>query len=199
MNNLRHFRNCKMKKQIILLSCLSALFMSSANAAISSGTIGVSLTLSNGCLINGTASQNGINLGNLSFGESPATFSQLSTQLSGSGAAGNAIGVQCTTNSYSVVVTGNANTTTPASSVGVPGGTARYLRSTANNTQGVAYSIYSDGNFSSEIANNSPLPRASSAQGVDYYTLYGRIQGGGNNPAVIPGIYTDTINVSIIY
>lgn len=188
-----------MKKQFILLGCVSALLMSSAHAAISSGTIGVSLTLSNGCLINGSASQNGLNLGNLNFGESPATFSRLSAQLSGSGTAGNAIGVQCTTNSYSIVVTGNTNTTAPATSVGIPGGTARYLRSTANSTQGVAYSLYSDGNFSAEIANNSPLPRASSAQGVDYYTLYGRIQGAGNNPAVIPGIYTDTINVSIIY
>jgi spore coat protein U-like protein len=188
-----------MQKKIILLSCISALIMPPVNAAISSGTIGVSLTLSNGCLINGSASQNGLNLGNLNFGESPATFSQLSTQLSGSGTAGNAIGVQCTTNSYSVVVTGNTNTTTPATSVGIPGGTVRYLRSAVNSTQGVAYSLYSDGNFSTEIANNSPLPRASSAQGVDYYTLYGHIKGGGNSVTVAPGVYTDTINVSVIY
>jgi spore coat protein U-like protein len=97
------------------------------------------------------------------------------------------------------VVTGNTNTVAPATAVGIPGSTARYLRSASNSTQGVAYRLYSDGTFNAEVANNSPLPRVSSAQGVDYYTLYGRIQGAGNNPAVMPGIYTDTINVSIIY
>lgn len=184
---------------ILLLSILSAFYILPARAAVSSGTIGVSLTLSNGCLINGSTNQNGINLGSLNFGESPATFSQLSTQLTGSGTAANAIGVQCTTQSYSVVVTGNTNTVAPATAVGIPGSTARYLRSASNSTQGVAYRLYSDGTFNAEVANNSPLPRVSSAQGVDYYTLYGRIQGAGNNPAVMPGIYTDTINVSIIY
>lgn len=188
-----------MKRKLILLSCISTLSLNPAWAATSSGTIGVSLTLSNGCLINGSANQNGINFGRLNFGETPATFSQLTTQLSGSGAAGNAIGVQCTTNSYSVVVTGNTNTTAPATVIGIPGSVARYLRSSTNTTQAVAYSLSSDSNFSAEIANNAPLPRMSSVDGVDYYTLYGRIRGGGNNTAVVPGVYTDTINVSVIY
>ncbi len=188
-----------MKRKLILLSCLSLLSLGHSWAATSSGTIGVSLTLSNGCLINGSTNQNGINLGSLNFGESSATFTQLTTQLSGSGAAGNAIGVQCTTGSYRVVVTGNTNTTAPATVIGTPGSIARYLRSATNTTQAVAYSLSSDSNFSTEIANNSPLPRASSANGVDYYTLYGRIRGGGNNPTVMPGVYTDTINVSVIY
>jgi spore coat protein U-like protein len=188
-----------MKRKLILLSCISTLSLSHAWAATSSGKIGVSLTLSNGCLINGSANQNGINFGSLNFGETPATFTQLTTQLSGSGAAGNAIGVQCTTNSYSVVITGNANTTAPTTVIGTPGSVARYLRSATNESQAVAYSLSGDSNFSTEIANNTPLTRTSTADGVDYYTLYGRIRGGGNNPAVKPGVYTDTINVSVIY
>ncbi|VTP14582.1 Spore Coat Protein U domain protein [Phytobacter ursingii] len=188
-----------MKRKLILLSCFFSLSVSHAWAATSSGTIGVSLTLSNGCLINGSTNQNSINVGSLNFGESPATFTQITTPLSGSDAAGHAIGLQCTTASYSVVVTGNTNTTAPATVIGTPGSVARYLRSTTNTTQAVAYSLSSDSNFSTEIANNSPLPRASSANGIDYYMLYGRIQGGGNNRAVMPGVYTDTIKVSVIY
>lgn len=188
-----------MNKYLTLLGCLAALSFPRAEAMNSSGTIGVSLTLTNGCLINGSASQNGIPFGNLDFGVSPATFTQLSTQLAGAGNGGNTFGVQCTSNSYSVVLTGNTNTVAPATAIGTPGSTARYLRSTDNSSQGVAYSLYSDGSFSSEIANNSPLSRTSSTDGVDYYTLYGRIKGGGNNTAVAPGIYTDTINVSVIY
>ncbi|MGK9175497.1 spore coat U domain-containing protein [Yokenella regensburgei] len=188
-----------MKKYLLLSTLLAALPVPLTFAAVSSGTIGVSLTLTNGCLINGTSNQNGINFGSLNFGDSPTSFSQLSTQLAGSGKAANAIGVQCTTDSYAVVITGNTNTVPPATTIGVPGGTARYLMSATNRTQGVAYRLYSDGNFSSEVGNNMPLPRASTADGVDYYTLYGRILAEGNNAAVIPGIYTDTLNVSVIY
>lgn len=53
----------------------------SAMAVTSSGTVGATLTLTNGCLINGSPSQNGINFGTLDFGTHPATFSELTTQL----------------------------------------------------------------------------------------------------------------------
>lgn len=69
----------------------------------------------------------------------------------------------------------------------------------ADNTQGVAYSLYSDSGYSNVISNNTPIPVASSTGGVDNYTLYGRIQGGGNSVTVVPGTYTDTVNVSVTY
>ncbi len=169
-----------------------------ARAVTSSGTIGASLTLTNGCLINGSPSQNGINFGTLDFGEHPATFSELTTQLTGA-AGGNSFGIQCTTASYTVQITGNTNATAPGTVVGTPGTPARYLINTTNATQGVAYSLYSDSGFSNVVANNAPLPIASTTGGVDNYTLYGRIQGGGNSVSVVPGSYTDTINVSVIY
>lgn len=188
-----------MKQHLFLLSCLIPLMLPVAGSASSDGTIGATLTLTNGCLVNGSASQNGIAFGTLNFGDHPATFADLSTQLSTSGQDGNAFGIQCTTNSYSVQITGNTNSTAPASPAGIPGTTARYLKSTSNSTQGVAYSLYSDSSFSNEIANNTPLTRVSTANGVDYYTLYGRIRGGGNSTAVAPGTYTDTIYVSVNY
>ena len=187
------------KRLLLALSASSLLLVTSAgNAVTSSGTITATLTLTNGCLINGSPNQNGINFGTLNFGEHPATFSTLTTQLTGA-AGGNSFGIQCTTDSYTVQITGTTNTVAPATVVGTPGTPARYLVNTANATQGVAYSLYSDSGFSNVIANNAPLPVASTAGGVNNYTLFGRIQGGGNSVTVVPGTYSDTINVSVIY
>ncbi|QJT81299.1 spore coat protein U domain-containing protein [Kosakonia sp. MUSA4] len=169
-----------------------------AQAVTSSGTIGATLTLTNGCLINGSPSQNGINFGTLDFGTHPATFSQLTTQLTGA-SGGNSFGIQCTNASYTVQVTGNTNSTAPGTVVGTPGTPGRYLVNTVDATKGVAYSIYSDSGFSNVITNNTDIPRASTTGGVDNYTLYGRITGGGDSVSVVPGTYTDTINVSVTY
>ncbi|MGP3593354.1 Csu type fimbrial protein [Vagococcus sp. WN89Y] len=189
-----------MNRKLLYVLAGGVLVMSGQNAlaVTSSGTIGATLTLTNGCLINGSPSQNGINFGTLDFGTHPATFSQLTTQLTGAN-GGNSFGIQCTTADYTVQVTGNTNSTAPGTVVGTPGTPARYLVNAANTTQGVAYSIYSDSGFSNVIANNTPIPRASTTGGVDNYTLYGRIQGGGNSVSVVPGTYTDTINVSVTY
>ncbi len=174
-------------------------FMSSqVQAVTSSGTIGATLTLTNGCLINGSPSQNGINFGTLDFGTHPATFSTLTTQLTGA-TGGNSFGIQCTTESYRVEITGNTHVTDPGNSVGTPGAAPRYLVNTDDTTRGVAYALYNDSGFNDEIADGAALPVSSIAGGVDYYTLYGRIQGGGNNVTVAPGTYTDTINVSVTY
>lgn len=185
--------------RLFLILGVAAMSVNNANAAvISAGTIGATLTLSNGCLINSSPSQSGINFGTLDFGTNPATFSQLTTQLSGTGAGGSTFTIQCTTTSYTVRIISNTNTATPGSTVGTPGATPRYLR-TASNTQGIAYSVYNDSGFSTEIGDNTNITRASTANGVDSYTLYGRIQGGGNSVTVLPGTYTDTLNVNVTY
>lgn len=183
---------------LIIAGSLAALIGPGAQAAVTSnGTIAATLTLTNGCLINGSPSQNGINFGTLDFGTHPATFSTLTTQLTG--ASGNTFTVQCTTTSYTVVVSGNTNSTPPTSVVGTPGTPARFLVSTTNAAQGVAYVLASDSAFNNIIANNAALPIASSTNGIDSYTMYGRIQGGGNSVSVVPGTYTDTINVTVNY
>ena len=125
-------------------------------------------------------------------------FSTLTTQLTGA-SGGNTFTIQCTTASYTVAITGNTNSTAPGTVVGTTGTPARYLINTTNTAQGVAYSLYSDSGFNNVVANNAALPIASTAGGVDSYTLYGRITGGGNSVTVVPGTYTDTINVSVTY
>lgn len=92
-----------MNRKLIYMLASGMLVMSGQNAqaVTSSGTIGATLTLTNGCLINGSPSQNGINFGTLDFGTHPATFSQLTTQLTGAN-GGNSFGIQCTTADYTV-------------------------------------------------------------------------------------------------
>ncbi len=165
-------------------------------AVNSSGTIGATLTLTNGCLINGSPSQNGINFGTLDFG-TPGHIFAINHTNGASG--GNSFGIQCTTTDYTVQITGNTNSTAPVDRRRNTGTPARYLVNTANTTQCVAYSLYSDSGFSNVITNNTNIPRASTSGGVDNYTLYGRISGGGNSVSVVPGTYTDTINVSVTY
>lgn len=184
---------------LLAMSYCLALVPPAAQSVTSTGTIAATLTLTNGCLINGSPSQNGINFGTLDFGSHPATFDTLSAQLTGA-SSGNTFGIQCTSgSSYTVQVTGNTNSTEPSSVTGTVGAPARYLLNTADTSQGVAYSLYSDSGFNTIVVNDAPLPIASTTAGVDNYTLYGRIQGGGNSVSVAPGTYTDTINVSVIY
>ena len=190
-----------MKRKLLLICASTLLTATTAQQALavtSSGTIGATLTLTNGCLINGSPTQNGINFGTLDFGTHPATFSTLTTQLTGA-SGGNTFTIQCTTASYTVAITGNTNSTAPGTVVGTPGTPARYLVNTTNAAQGVAYSLYSDSGFNNVVANNAALQIASTAGGIDSYTLYGRITGGGNSVTVVPGTYTDTINVSVTY
>lgn len=189
-----------MKARTLFMLCGSGLLcgISGAQAVTSNGTINATLTLTNGCLINGSPAQNGINFGSLDFGEHPATFSTLTTVLSGA-AGGNSFGIQCTSGSnYTVQVTGSTNGA-PTTTVGTPGTPARYLVNTTDATQGVAYSIYSDSSFNNVIDNSTAIPKASTTDGIDNYIVYGRIQGGGNSVTVKPGTYTDIINVSVNY
>lgn len=109
----------------IFTGSLLALSAGSAQAVTSSGTIGATLTLTNGCLINGSPTQNGINFGTLDFGTHPATFSTLTTQLTGA-SGGNTFTIQCTTDSYTVAITGNTNSTAPGT-VGVRQGPQRAI------------------------------------------------------------------------
>lgn len=189
-----------MKRKLLFIcagTLLTAATVGQALAVTSSGTIGATLTLTNGCLINGSPTQNGINFGTLDFGTHPATFSTLTTQLTGA-SGGNTFTIQCTTASYTVAITGNTNATAPEP-LSAPGTPGRYLVNTANAAQGVAYSLFSDSGYNNVVANNAALPVASTAGGVDSYTLYARITGGGNSVTVVPGTYTDTINVSVTY
>lgn len=188
-----------MKMKLFLVGCgLSLGVASSGFAATTTGTINATLTLTTGCLVNGQSGTSGVNFGTLDFGSSAATFDSLNATLVSP--VGNGIFVRCTTGqTYNVQVT--SSNTAPATVFGAVTGQPRYLVLGSDNTQGIAYTLYSDAAFATAIANNTNLPSSGTADPVngDNYPVYGRITGGGFNAAIPAGTYTDTINVAVNY
>lgn len=189
-----------MKLKLFLLAAagLSTAFPSMVAVAATTGTINATLTLTTGCLVNGSSSTTGVNFGTLNFGSSAATFDTLNATLVGS--IGNGIFVRCTTNQpYSIQVT--SSNTAPTTVYGTASGSPRYLILGSDNTQGITYTLYSDSAYSTAIANNASLAPSGTTdpQLGTNYAVYGRVIGGGFNAVIPAGTYTDTINVSVTY
>ncbi|WGL98313.1 spore coat protein U domain-containing protein [Arsenophonus sp. aPb] len=187
-------------KGIRLITVIGCLLAShSALAATATGTVGVTLTLSNACVINGSAGTSGIPLGTLDFGAQPTTFGVLTTQLTNGGNP--TFTVQCPPNDTpSAVLTNSVNTAPSGIVVGTAGTPPRYANSSVTN-QGVYYSVYATTPTpGAALANGATIPPASSpTAGTEVYTLFGQIIGNGTNAGITAGTYTDTINITITY
>ncbi|QLK87894.1 SCPU domain-containing protein [Arsenophonus endosymbiont of Aphis craccivora] len=188
-------------KGIRLFSVIGCLLAShSALVATTTGTVNVTLTLSNSCVVNGSTATSAVPLGTLDFGTQPTTFSQLITQLSNSGTT---FTVQCPPNDTFSAVLNSSNDTAPTTPHGTQiGSTARYVNLTGN-SHGVFYGLF-DTNPSptpgTALANNTTIiPVSGPTNGVSTYTLYGLIQGNGTNAGIIAGTYTDVVNITINY
>lgn len=177
-------------KNLVTAAALFTFVSAAAWADSSTGTIGVTLKLTNGCLINNSPNKADINFGTLDFGTQSSTFTTLTQQM-------NSFSVKCNTAAYTVKVTGSKNGTKPATTAGTVGTPARYLINDADATQGVAYSLYDSSDLKNEINNGGQLTKISSANGTDNYAVWGRIV--GNGTLVTAGTYTDTVQVSVDY
>ncbi|MGB9097748.1 spore coat protein U domain-containing protein [Erwinia sp.] len=188
-----------MKMKLFLLGCgLSLGVASSGFAATTTGTIGATLVLTTGCLVNGQSATTGVNFGTLDFGSSAATFDTLNATLVGS--LGNGIFVRCTTGqTYNVQLT--SSNPAPATVFGAVTAQPRYLILGSNATQGIAYTLYGTTSYTTPIADSTNLTSTGTTDPVngDNYPIYGRITGGGFNAAIPAGTYTDTINVAVNY
>ncbi len=179
----------KLKLFLLATSLSAALAPATVFAATTTGTINATLTLTTGCLVNGQSATSGVNFGTLNFGSSAATFDTLNATLVG--ASGNGIFVRCTTGqTFNVQVT--SSNPAPATIYGTVSGQPRYLILGSNNTQGIAYTLYSDAAFTTAIGTTDPTLGTN-------YAIYGRVVGGGFNPLIPAGTYTDTINVAVNY
>ncbi|HEY0208422.1 spore coat U domain-containing protein [Acerihabitans sp.] len=188
-----------MNKTFFFLACLLGCGLAGfARAVTTTGTINATLTLTNGCLINGDPATSNVNFGTLDFGTHPATFEELSATLSG--ATGDGIRVRCTTGAtFSVQITGS--NPAPVNVYGAETASPRYLVLGSDASQGIAYTLYNDAAFTSPIANNAGLRASGIPDPVNgnIYPVYGRVTQGGNNTSVPAGTYSDVINVQIIY
>ncbi|MDF2786111.1 MAG: polyketide synthase [Pantoea eucrina] len=189
-----------MKTKLFLMAAglYAGLTSVAALAATTTGAINATLTLTTGCLVNGQSATTGVNFGTLNFGSSAATFDTLNATLVG--AAGSGIYVRCTTGqTFNVQVTSSSGA--PGTVYGTVSGQPRYLILGSDNTQGIAYTLYSDAAFTTAIANNTNIAASGTTDPTlgTNYAIYGRVVGGGFNPLIPAGTYTDTINVAVNY
>lgn len=188
-----------MKRGIFLLFCsLNFGMVFSTFATAMTGSVYATLKLTTGCMINGQAGTAGVNFGTLNFGSNAATFDTISATLIGS--AGSGIYIRCTTGqSYNVRIT--SSNKVPVTVHGAVTGAPRYLLLDSDNSQGIAYTLYSDATFTKLIANNSDLPSNDKIDPVlgTNFTVYGRVVSKGFNPDMNVGTYTDTINIAVNY
>lgn len=185
-------------KLFLATASLAVTLIPASYAATTTGTINATLTLTTGCLVNGQSATTGVNFGTLDFGSSAATFDTLNATLVG--AAGNGIYVRCTTGqTFNVQVT--SSNAAPGTVYGTVSGSPRYLVLGSDNTQGIAYTLYSDASFSTAIANNTNITPSGTTDPTlgTNYAIYGQVVGGGFNPVIPAGTYTDTINVAVNY
>lgn len=188
-----------MDMKFILAGGLALFFTAfTAFAVTTTGTINATLTLTNGCLINGNPATSNANFGSLDFGTHPATFDSMNATLTG--ATGNGIRIRCTDGAtYSVQVTGS--NPAPATIYGALSTSPRYLVLGTDASQGIAYTLYNDAAFTTPISNNANLTPAGTPDPVngDIFPVYGQVTQGGNNTSVPSGSYSDVINVQVVY
>ncbi|HGJ5872322.1 MAG TPA: spore coat protein U domain-containing protein [Arsenophonus apicola] len=189
-------------KGIRLITVIGCLLAShSALAATTTGTVNVTLVLTNACIVNGSNNTTGVPLGNLNFGTQPTTFTTLTTQLANG--ASSSFTVHCPANDTpSAVLTNSVNTAPSGTVVGTPGTPQRFANSSVTN-DGVYYSVYATNPSptpGTALTNGATIPPASTpTPGTETYTLYGQIVGNGTNTGITAGTYTDVLNITITY
>lgn len=189
-----------MKIKLFLLGCGLGLGVATSGiTATTNGTIGATLTLTAGCLVNGQPAAENASFGTLDFGSHVATFGALQTAVSGSQGAG--IFVRCTAGEdYNLQITGSLNTAPANVYATAPTSGPRYLINSNDATSAVVYGLYPSAASTTPIINNNIVNAEGTADPTygDNYTIYGKIA--GNNSTLVPiGVYTDTINVAINY
>ena len=188
----------KLKLFLFAAAAMTTAIPSLTFAATTTGTINATLTLTAGCLVNGQSATTGVNFGTLDYGSSAATFETLNATLVGT--AGNGIFVRCTVDQpFNVQVT--SSNAAPGTVYGTVSAAPRYLLLGTDNTQGIAYTLYSDAAFSTAIANNTDIAPSGTTDPTlgTNFAIYGQVAGGGFNPVIPAGTYTDTINVAVNY
>lgn len=171
-----------MKKTLITLACITSIIASPTLFAASvSGSLGVQLTITNGCAINGDpAPTSSTQIGSLDFGSHGTLVGLITGTSTGAGGTGT-IQIQCTNLlPYNVTLNNGLNAT----------GTQRRL---ANSTNYVQYNLYQDP--TRLILWDSATPMNKVATGLtDTLNVYGTVP-----PQATPaaGTYNDTVIVTV--
>lgn len=161
-----------MRSYGLVLTVLCCLEAGNAIAATATGSFQVTVNITSTCIVDSTAT--------LDFG-SPGVLSSNVDQTT-------TIGVRCTnTTPYNILLNKGVN------------GTSVTTRQMKTGTETINYSLFRDTgrtqNWGETIGTDTVAGTGNG--GAQNYTVYGRIPGPQTTPS--PGVYTDTITVTINY
>ncbi|OLO04934.1 Csu type fimbrial protein [Salinicola socius] len=151
------------------------------------GTIDVTMTLTEACSINGSTDTEGLDFGALDFGTQTTLFDQADSEVE---SGGGAIEVLCSPGTEpAVAITGGAND---------GAGGAAGTHAMTNGTSFIPYSLYTDAARTNELGLNTPTTLAGEPDGINPQTLelYGRAFG---QEGLTAGDYADTLNVVLTF
>lgn len=153
-----------------------------ASAQSAAGTIGVALTVTNACVVNG-AQQVQANLGSMgdiTFADQPGIFGTVDGQLVGSLGT---LQVLCTPG------------IAPQLTIGSGANDSAGKRRMTSSGNMLDYRLFSDAQRSSELAIGSRIALGTSTATPFSVPIYARVSGGST--AIAAGRYTDTVQVTL--
>ncbi|MCH2486412.1 MAG: spore coat U domain-containing protein [Erythrobacter sp.] len=148
----------------------------------SQGTIGLSLTVRNACVVNGATSVTSTlgSVGTIAFADQPGTFDTVDGELQG---ALGALQIQCSPLAQ------------PLLTVGAGANDQSSQRHLVSNGNLIAYSLYTDAQRLSEIAIGEQIDLGVSNGDPISVPIYARARSDGQFRAA--GLYTDTVQVTL--
>lgn len=156
-----------------------------AQAAMVTGTISATLTLTAACQVNGTSGDSGLNFGSLNFGSQEALFTSANAQVLGGASA---MSILCSAGTVPVIKvrTGTHD--------GQSSGGTRALSD--GNGNFVPYDFYTDAGRTTLLPIDGTITLPTSTGVAQSVNLYGQARGKAGLPA---GVYTDTVAVELSF
>ncbi|XAH23341.1 spore coat protein U domain-containing protein [Xylophilus sp. GW821-FHT01B05] len=175
---------------------LLAVLCTSGHAQSSlAGNVQSTITLTKSCLVVNATGSTGIALGTLDFGTRPATFTgQVTASLTGGVGGGGTAQVQCSTDVTAITISIDAGL-----HAGQGTGIGVGARAMANTGSYVPYDVFQNSGNSIAYPANTPVnytvPTPGAAFSLPIYGLVNKT----STTALTPGIYNDTLLVTLTF
>lgn len=172
------------RSAITAAATVAAFLAAPALAQTSTGTIGVTLNVTNACVINGAATvqSNAGQMGTIAFPDQPGIFGNVDGELVGSMGQ---LQVQCSPG------------VAPALTIGAGANEAGGRRYMASSGRTVAYRLFSDAQRSTEIGIGQQISLGTATSTAMRVPIYARVTSGG--AVLAAGSYADTVQVTLTW
>jgi spore coat protein U-like protein len=184
-----HSKETNMKKILMALTSVATLLCANgaANAGTIQGTLGVSLTIGNGCVVTGGTSTGTVNnFGSISFGTYSSLSNIITASSTGTAGAGSSIGLNCTD--------GTAYTVALDNGLNASSGQRRMASSVPAY---ISYNLYQDAAHTQTWDNTTNVLAGTGTGAVVPLTVYGLVPAAGTTPAA--GAYNDTVTMTVTW